>query len=254
MGKNNQQILRDRPLAFRGALTLLDLLDQTETIRVWMKDRTGAFQWANNAMIAQYSETKNPLDVLGKTDYDLSPKELADKFREDDEKVLHGQPVIGRIEQVTGADHLARTISVTKLPVRDSEGQIIGTVGFTQHVAEKQAEDLSSTLLTALSHIRSHFTEPLDLQKLAELTGASLSELEELFAKELKLSPEDYLRRTRVRLACHDLVDAQNKFEDIAIKYGFIDQADFVQQFQRETGETPRSYRMKLFQRGAVRL
>lgn len=254
MEKNNQQILRDSPLAFRGALTLLDLLDQSETIKVWMKDRTGAFRWANDAIITQYSETKNPLDVLGKTDYDLSPKELADKFREDDERVLQGEPVLGRIEQVTGADHLVRTISVTKLPVRDSEGKIIGTVGFTQPVAEKHTEELSSKLLTALSHIRSHFKDPLDLEKLAALAGASVSELEELFAKELKLSPEDYLRRTRVRLACHDLVDAQNKFEDITIKYGFVDHADFVQQFQRETGETPRAYRMKLFQRGAVRL
>ena len=70
--------------------------------------------------------------VLGKTDYDLSPAFLADQFRLDDEQVLAGNRVVNRIERV-GEDEGSADWNVTsKIPVLDSKGAIIGAAEITR--------------------------------------------------------------------------------------------------------------------------
>ncbi|MEI6714829.1 MAG: AraC family transcriptional regulator [Verrucomicrobiota bacterium] len=241
-------------VAAQSALALLELLDHTDGIQYWVKDRSGVIQWANTALLFQYSETGDPSAVLGKTDYDLSPKDLAEQFRLDDNRVLAGTPVINREEVVTGADHLAMTVLTTKLPVYDASGAIIGTVGMCRPRTQKSAALLESGMAKVLAYIREHYTEKPENSLLALLLGQPEDELERLFITHLKMRPQEYLRRVRVRLACHDLVKANMSFDEISTKHGFEDHDTFVKEFQEETGSTPRAYRLNLFQQGAVRI
>ena len=81
-------------------------------------------------------------DVLGKNDFDIFPKHLAENFWEDDCTVLKkGQAVINRVEQVIGTDGKEYWQVTEKHPFYDDEGSIIGLIGFGHDItAQKNLE------------------------------------------------------------------------------------------------------------------
>jgi len=81
--------------------------------------------------------------VLGKTDDELFPPELAAHFKTDDEAVLkNGEVVLNREEYVVNQTGGPVYLNTSKLPLRDSEGRIIGLVGIGHNITDsKRAED-----------------------------------------------------------------------------------------------------------------
>jgi len=68
-------------------LQLAALFDCVDDVLVWVKDRDGRYCWINRAFLINFSlddrrgrTSPDAQDVLGKTDYDLSPVFLADQF------------------------------------------------------------------------------------------------------------------------------------------------------------------------------
>jgi PAS domain S-box-containing protein len=82
-------------------------------------------------------------EVLGKSDFNHYPKEIAERFFADDESVVQtGQPVLDREEYVVDAEGRKRWLFTSKLPLRDSNGNIIGLVGIGRDITKrKQAEE-----------------------------------------------------------------------------------------------------------------
>jgi two-component system, NtrC family, sensor kinase len=77
--------------------------------------------------------------VLGKNDFDLFPKELADGFYADDMKVVQtGLPVLEREEYVINLDGKKKWLLTTKLPLRNERGEIIGLVGIGRDVTSSK--------------------------------------------------------------------------------------------------------------------
>ena len=66
---------------------ICQLFDYCGDVQFWIKDTKGCFRWVNREVLVNYS-LQTPEQVLGKTDYDLSPAYLADQFCIDDERVL----------------------------------------------------------------------------------------------------------------------------------------------------------------------
>ena len=63
-------------------------------------------------------------EVLGKNDFDLFPRELADGFIADDRSVIQtGQPVINREEYVIDAQGQKHYLLTSKLPLRNEKGE-----------------------------------------------------------------------------------------------------------------------------------
>ena len=92
-------------------------------------------------------------EVIGKTDYDFFPKELAEKYRHDDMLVERtGQVFSGVEDNVSGGE--TRHFEVRKAPIRLETGEVIGTqVMFWDVSAYKQAVaalDRERQLLNAL--------------------------------------------------------------------------------------------------------
>src|SRR6266404_6144519 len=91
----------------KASFDLVGLFDFLEDVLAWVKDRDGRYLWVNRAFLINYALEHPNLDeeicerqILGKTDYDLSPAFLADEFRLDDEYALAGNRVVNRIERV----------------------------------------------------------------------------------------------------------------------------------------------------------
>jgi PAS domain S-box-containing protein len=65
--------------------------------------------------------------IIGKTDFDFYPSELAHKYYADDQKVLEtGQRL--ELEEQNLANDVARTVRVIKTPVKDGSGQVTGVL------------------------------------------------------------------------------------------------------------------------------
>jgi len=82
-----------------------------------------------------------PEDVVGKADYDLFPKELADKYRADDVRIME-TGVTDEFDEEYIEGNERRIVHTIKTPVRDESGAVIGLLGVFWDVTErKRAEE-----------------------------------------------------------------------------------------------------------------
>jgi AraC-like DNA-binding protein len=226
-----------------AVLQFAELFDGLDEVQFWMKDRRGRYLHVNRAFLLNY-DLQEPAQVVGKTDYDLSPAFLADQFILDDERVLKGHKVASRIELVGGADQAARWNVTHKLPLRDTRGHIIGTTGTTRPL--KSAERPMGGghgLEHVLLRIRDGYHGPLTNGELAALAGLSVRAFERKFLQVFHLPPQQYIRKLRVRMASRALVFTDKPLAEVAIECGFADQSHFSHEFRKHTGRTPRAYR-----------
>ncbi|MBF8277340.1 MAG: two component system sensor histidine kinase, hybrid [Candidatus Brocadiaceae bacterium] len=79
-----------------------------------------------------------PEEIVGKTDYDFYPKELAEKYRTDDKKVVESGQTID-VEEKYVKDEKEFFAHTIKTPLRDEHGAIIGILGVFLDVSEKVA-------------------------------------------------------------------------------------------------------------------
>jgi PAS domain S-box-containing protein len=108
---------------------------------VYAKDTAGRKILANPADLKNY-HCQTEAEAIGKTDFDLFPKDIAEKFYADDMKVIQGQPVINREEYFLDDSDGKRWLLTSKLPLRDQNQEIIGLVGIGRDITEqKQATE-----------------------------------------------------------------------------------------------------------------
>ena len=126
----------DEELAFKR--NLLRTLVDNIPIRIYAKDHASRFLFGNDRM-ARLAGVSDPQQLMGKTDYDFFPTELADKYFADEQHILQsGQALLGKEEIVEDQDtgELGWTMT-TKVLLHDDDGAINGIVGIgydiTQH-------------------------------------------------------------------------------------------------------------------------
>ena len=124
----------------RERLVMRTLIDNLPDA-IYTKDTAGRKTLANPANLKNL-RCKTETEAIGKTDFDLFPADIAAKFCADDQKVIHGQPVINREEFFFDEACQKHWLLTSKLPLRDHNGTIIGLVGVGRDItARKRAED-----------------------------------------------------------------------------------------------------------------
>ena len=135
----NQIVERTAELS-QERLLLRTLIDSVPD-SIYAKDAAGRKTMANLGDLKNL-KCKTEAEVIGKTDFDFFPKEIAEKFQADDQKVLQGQAVINQEEQVLDEKGRKRWLLTSKLPLRDPNGKITGLVGISREITEhKRAEE-----------------------------------------------------------------------------------------------------------------
>ncbi|NLG35772.1 MAG: PAS domain S-box protein [Lentisphaerae bacterium] len=107
---------------------------------VFSKDLEGRFTFANQ----RYCRTEGkPLEeILGKTDFDLHPQELARQYLEDDLQVIRSGKIVERIEMHQPLGGPRSFVQVVKAPIYDADGRAKGMLGIFWDVTErKRAEE-----------------------------------------------------------------------------------------------------------------
>jgi diguanylate cyclase (GGDEF)-like protein/PAS domain S-box-containing protein len=109
---------------------------------IYFKDRESRFLRINQAL-ADLFGLDSPDQAIGRTDFDFFTAEHALPALQDEQRIVNsGQPLVGHIEKETWQDRSERWVLTTKMPMYDSNGQMIGTFGISRDVSEmKTAED-----------------------------------------------------------------------------------------------------------------
>jgi PAS domain S-box-containing protein len=109
---------------------------------IYVKDAEGRFVVAN-PQVARVMGAETPEQLLGKTDFDFYPREIASGFHKDEQNVIRsGKPLYNYEEKcVDGAGNEIHILT-TKVPLRNSEGRVIGIAGVGRDIsARKKMED-----------------------------------------------------------------------------------------------------------------
>ena len=118
--------------------TLMDNLPDV----IYFKDRESRFTRINMAHAKQFG-LSDPAQAVGKTDFDFFTAEHAQEAYNDEQEIIRtGQPMVGKEEKETWPDGHVTWVSTTKMPLRDANGNIIGTFGVSRDITErKRAEE-----------------------------------------------------------------------------------------------------------------
>lgn len=114
---------------------------------VWMKDTESRFVYANRHWL-QTAGVDGVDKVIGKTDFDFWPKDLATHYRNMDNEVLQTRRQKNLVEKSVD-NGLETWVETTKLPVIDEYGEILGIIGFARDITD--AREIEEKLKLAAS-------------------------------------------------------------------------------------------------------
>ncbi len=124
------------------------ILDSIPDI-AWLKDEQGEFLSVNEPFGRACGF--KPKDLIGKTDLDIWPKELAESYRADDLEVMSSKKRKYVQEKLSDKEGKTRWIEIIKTPVFDGKGKVVGTVGIARDITErKENDERSKDTLTEL--------------------------------------------------------------------------------------------------------
>ncbi|UCC22649.1 MAG: PAS domain S-box protein [Planctomycetota bacterium] len=106
----------------------------------WLKDEESRYIAANEP----FGEScgVKPQDLVGKTDYDLWPKELAEKYRNDDLEVIKSRVRKRVVEPLEDKGGRRTWVETIKTPIYDERGRVVGTSGIARDMTElKKAQE-----------------------------------------------------------------------------------------------------------------
>jgi PAS domain S-box-containing protein len=106
--------------------------------RVYVKDLRGRKTMTNSADCLA-AGGKSPNEIIGKSDFEFYPPELAGQYWAVDKQVIDtGQAVVNHEEPGRDSNGNTVWISTTKAPLRDTRGKIFGLVGIGRDITEKK--------------------------------------------------------------------------------------------------------------------
>lgn len=139
-------------------LQLQAILDNSPYI-AWMKDVDGRYLKVNKLFI-DYAQLSDAGEIVGKTDFDLWPKEFSEKYHLDDLEVIQNRQQKSLEEQATDGKtmHWMKTV---KTPVFDANGNVTSTTGFAHDISERKSREERIVRLTQLYGLLSRVNEAI---------------------------------------------------------------------------------------------
>lgn len=128
--------------ARRESQQMLQLVMDNIPQFIYWKDRNSVYLGCNRNFV-QLAGVGNPENIVGKTDYDLPwRKEEANFFHERDRQVMEtNTPKYHVVETLIRADGQHSLLGTNKVPLHDSEGNVVGLLGTFADITERKQAD-----------------------------------------------------------------------------------------------------------------
>jgi PAS domain S-box-containing protein len=110
---------------------------------IYIKDTDSCFVIGNLA-VARLMGADSPNDLVGKSDYDFFPEDVAKPYFDDEQTIIRTQePLVNREEYTfNNTTQEAGWLLTTKIPYRDQSGHVVGIVGIGRNITElKEAQE-----------------------------------------------------------------------------------------------------------------
>jgi PAS domain S-box-containing protein len=127
----------------------LQTIIDSSPVWIYYKDCDNRFLRVNTSLAEVLGVPKEELE--NRSLFELYPKEEAEAYWDEDKQVImSGKSKLGMIEPMHSSKGL-RWVQTDKIPYRDSQGKIIGVIGFSEDItdrkqAEEKLEDYSKNL------------------------------------------------------------------------------------------------------------
>lgn len=126
-------------LALRESeLHLQSILDNTTTV-IYLKDLKGKYILVNKQWGRLFNVTAEWM--VGKTDHDVFPAEIANAFQENDRRVITENNVL-EIEEFAPHDDGMHTYISIKFPLTDESGSVYGVGGISTDITERKLAEI----------------------------------------------------------------------------------------------------------------
>ena len=140
--------------------TLLENLPQ----KIFRKDRNSVYVSCNENYA--HDLKIKPEEIAGRTDLEFYPKELAEKYRTDDKRIMESGKTED-IEEKYIQDGEERFVHTTKTPVKDEQGNVVGIFGIFWDITEHRKAD--EELKLAYKKLRQTQQELIQSSKMAAM-------------------------------------------------------------------------------------
>ncbi len=115
--------------------SLLDYLPD----HIYFKDKESRFIRNSKSHADSFGFT-DPEQLVGKTDFDFFTEEAARKAFDDEQNIMKtGKPIIVE-EKLTRKDKSVVWFSAMKLPLRNTDGEVVGTFGISRDISEQRKQ------------------------------------------------------------------------------------------------------------------
>ncbi|THV22248.1 diguanylate cyclase [Peteryoungia ipomoeae] len=124
-----------------------------------VKDEDGRFVLANQAT-AKLMRVSSAGDLIGKTDFDFYPPDIASAFQADEQQILAAGTARLVEQKITWDDGTAIDLSTLKAPLHDPDGQFLGLITHNRDLTEKRR--LQRALLESEKRIKAALSNMAD--------------------------------------------------------------------------------------------
>jgi sigma-B regulation protein RsbU (phosphoserine phosphatase) len=123
----------------RNSEALYHSLVETLPQNIFRKDLNGRFTFANRHF--RKSLGRRLEDIVGKTDFDFFPAELALKYQKDDTRVLETGQTYSAVEDHRPPGRETIYVQVVKTPLYDAEGRMLGLQGLFWDITQQRRDE-----------------------------------------------------------------------------------------------------------------
>ncbi|GEM_PF-4876673 len=136
--------------SLRQSQEMLRLVIDNIPQRIFWKDTNLVYLGCNQRQ-AEWAGLNSPKDIVGKTDYELSwPAKASKYYRDHDRRVIASREAEYYMSEIEcHPNGQAFLLEVSKIPLHDSEGQIVGLLGTIDDITERKRAETDLIQKTA---------------------------------------------------------------------------------------------------------
>jgi AraC-like DNA-binding protein len=225
-------------------VNFLDLFEHLNDVYFYIKDTNSVWLGCNSATLTLFNAARKS-EIIGKTDWDFYPEQIAREIVEDDRHVVEtGRSIVNKFEVIVDEFFRLVWVTTTKMPAHGEDGRICGLMGLTRIMdTTGMLPPGAGRFSEVIEHIERNYRGSLEVSQLARIACLSESQFRKRFVKLFKMSPQKFITRIRIQTAAKLLAGGAAPIAEVALLCGFCDQSYFTRQFSSFFGTSPKKYR-----------